>query len=82
MTIVVAMITVSKGILKSKMLEYFRHVEETGEELVVTDHRLPVLRVVPIRKKESPQDVFADLRGKLRYRGSLTEPTSSEWDEL
>lgn len=82
MTTVMTMITVSKGLLKSKMLEYFRHVEQTGEELVVTDHRVPVLRVVSIRERESPEDVFADLRGKLTYRGSLTEPTLSEWDEF
>jgi hypothetical protein len=33
---------VSKSALKAKMLEYFRRVEETGEELIVTDNGEPV----------------------------------------
>lgn len=38
------MVTVSKSTLKGKMLEYFRQVEETGEELVVTDNGRPVVK--------------------------------------
>jgi prevent-host-death family protein len=57
---------VSKNVLKAKMLEYFRQVEDTGEELVVTDRGRPVLRVVPIRTFESPDAVFADVRGAAR----------------
>jgi hypothetical protein len=41
--------TVSKGVLKAKMLEYFREVEQTGEELVVTEYNLPVLKIVRLR---------------------------------
>ena len=36
------MLAVAKGELKAKMLECFRHVEQSGEELIVTDHRKPV----------------------------------------
>ena len=39
------MITVSKSKLKARMLEYFRMVEESGEEIVVTNHNRPVLRI-------------------------------------
>jgi prevent-host-death family protein len=39
--------TVSKSVLKAKMLEYFRHVEQDGEELIVTSHGKPVARVIP-----------------------------------
>ncbi len=42
---------VSKGKLKSKMLEYFREVERTGEPLIVTDHGREVLEVRPVQKK-------------------------------
>jgi prevent-host-death family protein len=76
-----AMITVAKSELKAKMLEYFRKVEKTGEELIVTDNRVPVLKVVPFRKAKSPEEVFSDIRGKVTYLGDLMEPESSEWDE-
>ena len=75
------MITVAKSVLKAKMLEYFRKVEKTGEELVVTDNRVPVLKVIPWRKIKSPDEVFSDIRGKISYLGDITEPESSEWEE-
>lgn len=73
--------TVSKSTLKAKMLEYFRKVEETGEELIVTDNNEPVLRVVPIRKRVSSAVLFADVRGKLVYHEDPLAPTTDEWTE-
>jgi len=68
MTMEPAMMTVPKGVLKAKMLAYFRLVEETGETLIVTDRRKPVLKVEPIRARASLVSAFADLQGKLKAR--------------
>lgn len=73
--------TVSKGILKAKMLQYFRQVEKTGEELIVTDRHIPVLKIVPFQKSVPAEEVFAELRGRLKYREDLTAPTEDEWEE-
>jgi prevent-host-death family protein len=73
--------TVSKGALKAKMLEYFRKVEESGEELVVTDNNRPVLRIVPIRQRFPAAEMFADARGKIVYREDVLSPTTDEWAE-
>lgn len=72
---------VSKSALKARMLEYFRKVEQTGEELIVTDNNQPVLRITPIRPKRTAQEVFGDLRGRIRYAGDILEPTLGEWSE-
>jgi prevent-host-death family protein len=72
---------VSKGALKAKMLEYFRRVEETGEELIVTDNGRPVLRVVPFHAKTSAADLFGDVRGRVVYREDILAPTIDEWPE-
>ncbi len=72
---------VSKGALKAKMLEYFREVERTGEELVVTDNSRPVLKVVPIRRRRSAAEVFADVRGRVVYHEDIMTPTTDEWPE-
>lgn len=72
---------VSKSALKARMLEYFRRVEETGEELVVTDNNEPVIRIVPIRKRRPASEVFADVRGRPVYHEDLLEPTTAEWSE-
>jgi antitoxin (DNA-binding transcriptional repressor) of toxin-antitoxin stability system len=75
------MASVSKSALKAKMLEYFRRVEQTGEELVVLDNNRPVLKVVPFTVRKSAADVFGDVRGKLVYREDVLTPTTDEWPE-
>lgn len=73
--------TVSKSELKARMLEYFREVEQTGEPLVVTDHRKPVLQVTPLARQEPVAEVFADLRGKLNAtEAAVLAPTTEEWN--
>lgn len=72
---------VSKSALKAKMLEYFRRVEETGVELVVTDNNEPVLRIVPIRKRVPAAALFADVRGRVIYREDPVSPTTDEWPD-
>lgn len=74
--------TVSKSALKARMLEYFRRVEQTGEELLVTDHNRPVLRIIPVRDRRAAAEVFADVRGKVVYHGDVLEPTTAEWGEV
>ena len=63
------------------MLEFFRRVEETGEELIVTDHDRPVLRIVPIRHRTPAAEMFQGVRGKVVYHGDILEPTTGEWPE-
>jgi prevent-host-death family protein len=75
------MSTVSKNVLKGNMLEYLRQVEETGEELIVTDDGRPVVKVVPIRKRRPAADVFGDVRGRVVYREDILAPTTDEWTE-
>jgi prevent-host-death family protein len=73
--------TVSKSALKARMLEYFRRVEETGTELVVTDNNEPVLRIVPIRKRVPAAELFSDVRGRVVYHEDVIAPTADEWPE-
>jgi antitoxin (DNA-binding transcriptional repressor) of toxin-antitoxin stability system len=76
------MLTVSKNVLKAKMLEYFRRVEDEGEELIVTHNQVPVLKVVPLRTKKTAEEAFGDVRGKVKLEADLTEPTTDEWPEV
>ena len=74
-----SMVTVSKSALKARMLEYFREVERTGEELVVTSDGVPVLKVVPFTETRSVDDAFADVRGALTWTDDIDAPTDAEW---
>lgn len=73
------MVTVSKSALKARMLEFFREVERTGEELVVTSDGVPVLKVVPFTETRSVSDAFADVRGALTWTGDIDASTDAEW---
>lgn len=73
--------TVSKSALKAKMLEYFRRVEETGEDLIVTDNNQPTLRIVAIRRRVPAASLFADVQGQVVYHEDLLTPTFEEWSE-
>jgi antitoxin (DNA-binding transcriptional repressor) of toxin-antitoxin stability system len=71
---------ISKSKLKAKMLETFRQLEASGEELIVTDQGKPVLRIIPIKKAASVAEVFGDLQGQVSYLEDLNAPTLSEWE--
>lgn len=74
------MLTVSKSELKAKMLEYFRHIEQTGEELTVTSNKIPTFEVMPYKKNKTVQEVFGDLRGKIKLDDSIMIPETDEWN--
>ena len=74
--------TISKSKLKAKMLEIFRQLEASGDELIVTDHDKPVLKIIPIKKKVAVGAVFANLQGQVTYLEDINTPTLQEWDEV
>ena len=73
--------TVSKSQLKAKALEYFRQVETTGQELVVTDRGKPVLKIVPYRRDS--RAAMRALKGSAVRYDDPTEPVGlADWEAL
>jgi len=74
-------LTVSKSKFKPHALEYFRKIEESGEDLVITDHGRPVLKI--IRYAEEPSKVLKELRGSVLKYDRPEEPVGvEEWEAL
>jgi prevent-host-death family protein len=72
---------VSKSQFKPRSLEYFRQIEQTGEELVITDHGKPVLKVVPY--VSDPEECFRGLRNTVvRYDNPLDPVGAEDWEGL
>jgi len=72
---------VSKSKFKPHALKYFRDVEQTGKELIITDRGKPVLKIVPYTK--SPDDVLKSLRNSVLKYENPTEPVGLEdWESL
>ena len=74
--------SISKSKLKANMLRIFRHIENTGEEMIVTDHNRPVLRIQPIAQKQTVEEVFGTVQGKVFYREDINTLTTDEWKDL
>lgn len=68
--------------LKGKLLEIFRKVEASGEEIIVTDHNEPVLRIIPIQEKSTVEELFGHLQGHITYLEDINQPSLEEWEEL
>jgi antitoxin (DNA-binding transcriptional repressor) of toxin-antitoxin stability system len=64
------------------MLRIFREVEQSGEELIVTDNNRPVLKIQPLTKKKAVDEIFSDVRGKVTYHEDINTPTDEECDAL
>lgn len=72
---------VSKARFKAKALEYFREVESTGKELIITDHGKPVLKIVPFAF--DPATALESLRGTVvRYVDPLEPVGLEDWEAL
>ena len=62
------------------MLAIFRELEASGDELIVTDHDKPVLKIVPIKQENTVEELFANLQGQVTYLEDINRSTTSEWD--
>ena len=74
--------TISKSKLKAEMLRIFRELEETGEELIVTDRNRPVLKISPYKPGKTVEEVFGPYQGKVVYHEDINTPTTDEWTEV
>lgn len=72
---------ISKSRFKAHALEIFRHVETTGEAVIVTDHGAPA--VIVRKYTGTAADVRAKLKGSvLRYDTPFAPVADDEWDVL
>jgi len=72
---------ISKSKFKPHALRYFRQVEQTGRELVITDRGKPTLKIVPYA--EDPLAALRSLRETVTRYEDPTEPVGlDDWEEL
>ena len=72
---------VSKSSFKARALEYFRQVERTRKDLVITDRGKPVLKISAY--SQDPGEALEALRGSVLQYDDPTEPVGLEdWDAL
>ncbi|MGB8518820.1 MAG: type II toxin-antitoxin system Phd/YefM family antitoxin [Candidatus Tumulicola sp.] len=62
---------------KARCLEIMDEVERLGAEIVITKHRRPVARLLPISDAEA---FCGSLSGVIVKAGDLISPTGVEWE--
>jgi prevent-host-death family protein len=73
--------TVSTTAFAAQALELLQQVVRTGEELVVTEHGAPVVKLVPCQP--GLQEALRALRGTVLRYDDPTEPVGVEdWESL
>ena len=72
---------ISKSRFKPHALRYFREIQESGQELIITDRSKPVLKIIPYT--DDSQEVLAELRNSVKKYDDPLEPVGFEdWDIL
>jgi prevent-host-death family protein len=71
---------ISKSQFKPRALTFFREVEQTGKEIIITDRGKPVLKLVPY--SENPDAWLQELRGTVKRYKNPTEPLAADWEAL
>ena len=72
---------ISKSQFKPRALQYFREIEQTGKELIISDRGKPVLKIVPYT--ENPEEALKSLRNTVVKYEDPTEPVGLEdWEAL
>ena len=72
---------ISKTQFKARALELFRHVEATGEPLIVTDHGKPTLEIRPYRKSVS-NPMQALQNSVIRFDNPLQPVGEDDWQAM
>lgn len=63
---------------KARCLELMDEVERSGKEIVITKHRKPVARLVPV--DPGNEGFCGSLKGMVLKEGDLISPIDVEWD--
>ncbi len=63
------------------MLAIFRDLEASGNELIVTDHGKPVLKIMPVKQENTVAELFSGLQGKVSYAEDINQPTQAALKE-
>lgn len=74
--------TIDKSQLTAQLLEILRLVELEGEDILVMDGTKPLVIISQYEKSLSTEELFKDMRGKVKYFEDLTTPTTEEWQEV
>jgi antitoxin (DNA-binding transcriptional repressor) of toxin-antitoxin stability system len=73
---------ITKTQLKAQLEELLERLDLENEDIIIMDGGKPVFKLSKYEASPSTEELFAPLRGKVKYYEDLTTPTTEEWSEL
>lgn len=67
------------GEFESKCLKLMDQVRDTHEEIVVTKHGKPVVKIIP-SEEEKPRPLLGYSQGSVSINGDITAPIGEVWE--
>lgn len=64
--------------LETHLFQILHAVEQSEEDVIITDGDRPIARLTPIRRKLSIEEAFADVYGKLIVLEDINAPLQIE----
>jgi len=62
---------------KARCLEFLDEIERLGTEVVITKHRKPIARLIPMQQESA--SFCGSLKGMVLREGDLVSPIDVEW---
>ena len=67
------------GQFKAKCLRVMSEVQQTREEILITKHGKPVVKLVPVEPDE-PSSLLGYLQGTVQVTGDIVSPLEEVWE--
>lgn len=69
---------IQAGVFKAECLKIMDEVCKSKHEVVVTKHKIPIVKIAPLEEKE--ERLFGKMKGTGRALGNIIESTGEIWD--
>ncbi len=74
---------ITKTEFKAQLEEILERLDLENEDIIIVDDGKPVFKLSKYQETSvSTAELFAPLRGKVKYYEDLTSPTTEEWSEV
>jgi antitoxin (DNA-binding transcriptional repressor) of toxin-antitoxin stability system len=73
---------ITKTQFKDQLDSLLDRLNNDNEEIVITDNGKPLFKVLKYHESVSTSELFAPLRGRVKYYEDLTTPTTEEWSDV
>ena len=67
------------GQFKAKCLRVMSDIQQTHEEVLITKHGKPLVKLVPVGSNEAPS-LLGYLKGTVRVTGDIISPVDESWE--